>query len=76
MAMRRKKFARTFACPEASIRVTIKCKMSERLIKRFRAGLHRSEIKDGRNWLEFPIASSVEQSEILLRNALHRMLHR
>lgn len=33
-----------------------------------RASLHRSEIKDSCNWLEFLIASSVKQSEKLLRN--------
>lgn len=38
--------------------------------KAARAGLHRNEIKDSYNWLEFPIASNVEQSEKLLRNAL------
>lgn len=41
--------------------------------KATRAGLHRGEIKNSYNWLEFPIASSVKQSEKLLRNisALH-----
>lgn len=66
-----KKNARTFACPEALISVTIKRKMSERLIKRFSASLHRNEIQESYNWLEFAIASSVEQSEKLLHNALH-----
>lgn len=37
--------------------------------KAARAGLHSSEIEDSYNWLEFPISSSVEQSEKLLRNA-------
>lgn len=35
-----------------------------------KAGLHRSEIKDSYNWLEFRIALSVKQFE-KLRNTLH-----